>query len=88
MKHSKSYKLYPRFNLSINYTLINTEKPEDHDLRRAIIYLSNVGFDKEKTQAVVYIDYKCGLCGFGMYLILEKENGLWKIKQTNKLWAS
>ena len=43
------------------------------------IIMSAVGFNKEKTQAVVYTGTSCGmLCGRWMFHLLEKVDGNWK----------
>ncbi|HZS44061.1 MAG TPA: hypothetical protein VFC63_03095 [Blastocatellia bacterium] len=41
--------------------------------------LSPVGFNADKTIAVVYVSHSCGpLCGAGGFQILEKKNGKWQ----------
>jgi hypothetical protein len=43
------------------------------------IIMSAVGFNKEKTQAVVYTGTSCGvLCGRWLFHLLEKVDGNWK----------
>ena len=40
--------------------------------------VSAVGFNREKTWAMVYIEYGCGnLCGGGRHSLLEKRDGQW-----------
>jgi hypothetical protein len=42
------------------------------------LILSAVGFNAEKTMAVVFVDYRCGgLCASARYYILEKRDGRW-----------
>ena len=54
-----------------------------------IITLSRVGFNKEKTQALVYVGISCGgLCGGGSFMFLEKRNGKWSIRGNRNLWVS
>jgi hypothetical protein len=44
-----------------------------------LIELSAVGFNSDKTVAVVYIGHGCGpLCGGGTFHVLEKIDGKWK----------
>jgi hypothetical protein len=44
------------------------------------IELSAVGFNPEKTIAIVYIGHYCGvLCGGGEFHVLQKEDGRWKL---------
>jgi hypothetical protein len=42
------------------------------------LILSAVGFNSEKTVALVYVEYRCGgLCGSSRYCILKKRDGRW-----------
>ena len=42
------------------------------------VYLSAVGFNADKTVAVVSIGHWCGgLCGEGQYHVLQKKDGRW-----------
>ena len=44
------------------------------------IELSNVGFDKARTRAIVYREHVCGgECGDGGDLFLEKHGGEWRL---------
>lgn len=48
------------------------------------LIFSAVGFNSEKTIALVYVDYRCGgLCGSSRYYILEKHDGHW-VRSTPK----
>lgn len=54
-----------------------------------IITFSRVGFNKERTQALVYVGIGCGgLCGDGSFMFLEKINGKWSIRGNKNLWVS
>lgn len=51
--------------------------------------LSRVGFNKDATQAIVYLGNVCGgLCGSGQFFLLAKDNGKWKIKLSSMAWVS
>jgi len=54
--------------------------------------LSGVGFNSDKTVAVVYVAHFCGgLCGGGGFHVLEKKEGKWqplKWKGSSCSWAS
>jgi hypothetical protein len=54
-----------------------------------IISLSNVGFNREMNQALVYVsqarDYTDGV---GRYYFLSNENGVWRIKKYANVWVS
>jgi len=54
-----------------------------------LISISKVGFNKEKNQAFVEVELTfCGLCGSGDYVLLEKEQGIWKVKEIFNRWVS
>jgi hypothetical protein len=45
-----------------------------------IVTFSRVGFNPDRTQALVYRGYQCGgLCGGGNYYLLRRKNGGWVI---------
>ena len=52
------------------------------------IVLSAVGFNRDQTQAVFYIDHFCGLCGGGRYVLMEKSNGTWQVRDERYTWIS
>lgn len=42
------------------------------------LILSGVGFNADRTIALVYMEHRCGgLCGAARYYILQKRNGRW-----------
>lgn len=54
-----------------------------------LITFSNVGFNGDGTQALLYVGYSCGgLCGSGHYVLLAKNNGAWKIEKSVMTWIS
>jgi hypothetical protein len=89
-KQTKTFKVYPNFNLPVEYILVDAKevKKSKGYAAEQMIRLSKVGFNKEKNQAFVYVEYFCGLCGQSNHLLLEKENGLWKIKEDFGGWNS
>lgn len=49
-----------------------------HPKSGGLIELSAVGFNHDKTVAVVYMGHSCGmLCGGGAFHVLEKKDGKW-----------
>ena len=51
--------------------------------------LSRVGFNKDRTEALVYYTYSCGgLCGQGQYVLLRKHDSYWKIEKESMTWIS
>jgi hypothetical protein len=52
------------------------------------VVLSDVGFNREQTQAVFYVDHFCGLCGGGRYVLMEKVNGSWQVRGEHSTWIS
>jgi hypothetical protein len=54
-----------------------------------IAWFSEIRFDKSHTHAVVFYGFRCGsLCGNGGTAILEKANGVWKLKSQCSSWMS
>jgi hypothetical protein len=54
-----------------------------------ILSLSDVGFNNNHDQAIVYEVNVCGdLCGVGKYVLLCKSNGKWEVLREGVLWIS
>lgn len=54
-----------------------------------IVFFSRVGFNDRYDQAFVYVGRSCGgLCGAGEYVLLNKVNGRWVVKNEQELWIS
>jgi hypothetical protein len=48
----------------------------------ATIALSRIGFNRQGTQALVFMSYGCGgLCGYGGFIMLEKQQGAWRVQK-------
>jgi hypothetical protein len=62
------------------------QKEFPHNL--GFIVLSGVGFNPSRTQAVFYIDHFCGLCGGGRYVLMEKVDGTWRVRDEHSTWIS
>lgn len=42
--------------------------------------VSHIGFDRSRTQALVYVAYRCGgLCASGRFVLLERRNAEWQV---------
>ncbi|HKN83983.1 MAG TPA: hypothetical protein VJW17_11115 [Pyrinomonadaceae bacterium] len=90
--NKKQWLLQPRFSLELPYQFIDSAKVKaifehsdwDEYYRLypksgGLIDLSAVGFNDDKTVAVVYMGHGCGpLCGGGGFHVLEKVDGKWK----------
>jgi hypothetical protein len=52
--------------------------------------LSRIGFDPDRTQAMVYVSYVCGTtCGQGLYVFLERAaGGRWRVRGSIMAWIS
>ncbi len=85
-----------KFNIKIKYALVSNEEldalfKEDvgggweafhkkFPKSSGILTLSRVGFNADKTQALVYKGWSCGgLCGGGGYTLLKKKKGVWVV---------
>jgi hypothetical protein len=50
---------------------------------------SHIGFNPERTQAIVYATYTCGsMCGSGHYVLLQRTGRRWRIVSTTMAWIS
>jgi hypothetical protein len=94
--------LDPGFNLPVKYMFI--EEAELKELNesewegwrtgkysggRGILRLTKVGFNKDRTEALVYVEFICPLlCGGGGNVLLEKHSGAWRVKERFDVWKS
>jgi hypothetical protein len=93
--NSEKKHLLPIANLTLKCYLANRRDiPAIYDLKtkypdaQAIVELSRVGFNGEKTQALVYISTLWApLAGVGNLVFLVKEN-TWQVKKTVVVWIS
>jgi len=54
-----------------------------------VVTVSRVGFNRQGTQALVYWSiYWAPLAAFGSVILLEKESGLWTVRQDLTIWIS
>lgn len=88
-----SWSLQRMLNLDMPYKLITDEefksvfKQDNWDWREfykkypdsgGVIKLSAVGFNADKTIAIVFVSHNCGsLCGGGDFHVLQKQEGKW-----------
>jgi hypothetical protein len=53
-----------------------------------ILSFSRVGFNEQKTHAILYIEKICGhICGTGSYLFYYKTSGTWKVGSIFRVWS-
>lgn len=56
---------------------------------RGYIRLSRIGFNREMTEALIYVELDCGeLCAYGRFKLLSKEGDRWSIKNSIQFYAS
>src|SRR5690606_22856645 len=75
--------------LDYNIVILDKEKVYDKkqllakypDWNLSILEFSNIGFNKEKTLALVYYCFDSGGVGGGAYLIYKRKGGKWKLKK-------
>jgi len=54
-----------------------------------IVSLSNIGFNRDHTQALVYVSFYCGAqCAGGSLYTLDKTNGGWAVDRVIPLWEA
>jgi hypothetical protein len=49
---------------------------------------TQVGFNRELTEAVFYTEHNCGLCGGGKYVYMRKLDGKWVMVGEDVRWVS
>jgi hypothetical protein len=91
-----STRILPKFVLPSRATVAFTSESDysSQDFREkfphnlGLIALSGAGFNLPHTQAVFYIDHFCGLCGGGRYVLMEKVNDSWRVRDEHYTWIS
>jgi len=54
-----------------------------------LISLSSVGFNRARTEALIYVSYYCGsLCAGGSFIVLNKVKGEWLVTKDQEMWVS
>jgi hypothetical protein len=71
---------------SLSYGSSEFQKEFPHNM--GYITLSGVGFNLSHTQGVFFIDHFCGLCGGGRYVLMEKVNSSWLVRDEHWTWIS
>lgn len=99
----KPFPLQERFALSVPVKLISDEEfqqlvPSAADWSGfyeafpgspGLLTFSRVGFNRDLTQAVVYLSQVAGpLGGEGVFVLLQKENGVWTPTEEITVWIS
>ncbi|HEX8072226.1 MAG TPA: hypothetical protein VF546_19930 [Pyrinomonadaceae bacterium] len=98
-------RLQAAFRLPVPYELVGQEElaglgPKDVDVfwthfnarypgAPGLLTLSAVGFNEERTQAIVYATHACGdACGGGTYYVLERRSGGWEVVRRRMAWRA
>jgi hypothetical protein len=105
VKSNETSTLERKLSIKIDYQLIKDEEVEGffkeggggweafhkkYPKASGIMTVSRVGFNADKTQALVYTGWSCGgLCGGGGYTLLTKKSGGWvKAGHVGPTWVS
>ena len=88
-KIEKPYELITSNELKSTFDRGSWEKfNERYPNSGGYIELSTVGFNKDKTVAIVHMGHYCGsLCGGGTFYVLQKKEGKWR-QLTRSRWTS
>lgn len=101
-KNDQPYTLGNHFNIRVKSVLLSKEEVDKilntsngwseffkKYPRQGIITFSRVGLNKDMRQALVYTSIQSGgKSGEGYYILLNKENGNWTIKNKVEVWVS
>ena len=81
-QNATTYRLQPKFRMKRRYELLTKEEIYarfKHPGDGGWVELSAVGFNSQRTIAVLWVGYGCpGLCGSGTFYVLHKKNGKWQ----------
>jgi len=82
-ENETTYGLQPKFRMKQQYELLTKQEIYarfKHPGEGGWVELSAVGFNRQRTVAVLWVRYGCpgGLCGSGSFQVLHKKNGKWK----------
>ena len=103
-KNKEAHQLKDAFSVELNHTMIRKDELDqmfkggvggwEEFYKRfpgsgGFVGISRAGFNPEMNQALVYVEHGCGgLCGTGHYLLLEKNDGKWKVAKKFMAWIS
>ena len=102
-RNAQPSELSPDMDLGVKYVLLSgeelselTRQPnwgqslvEKYPGSNGYLMFSHVGFNKSLDRAVIYGGRVAGpLRGSGSYYLLEKQNGIWLIKEETMVWIS
>lgn len=102
-RNAQQTQLSPDMQLGIDYVLLSSEElaeissqgnwneilQERYPGSNGYYIFSRVGFNNALDQAVIYVGNVAGpLMGAGYYYLLEKQNGIWEIKEEMMIWIS
>jgi hypothetical protein len=79
----KRWLLQRHFQIEKSYKLVSSDViktlPDQPQSAAALVFMSAIGFNREKTRAIVYMGSQCGgLCGSARFHLLEKAHGRWR----------
>lgn len=91
-KKAKKFTLERKFDLP-SYELVGRNDNNTRSKPALIFHVSAVGFNRDRTRALVYVGHHCGmLCGGGRYHVLVKTDGRWQeykeFRGGSCFWAS
>ena len=90
--------LQPKLKLSSMYMWVDPKQTReflaDPKVPSVLFEVSAVGYNQDRTRALVYVGHHCGrLCGSGMYYLLVQRAGRWELDSEYRgvpscVWAS
>ncbi len=87
-----------RYIEKLDYNTVFLDKEKGYDRKQllakypdwnlSILEFSNIGFNEEKTLALVYYGFDSEGVGGGAYLIYKRKRGKWKLQKIIPSWSS
>jgi hypothetical protein len=86
-QRNRSSDTLPRTLARGRYQLIPSARWRERDAR-PVFLLSKPGYNRDMTQALVYVVAACPLCGGADYLLLQRDGTRWRIAGSSTDWNS
>ncbi|SRR5258708_2451595 len=84
-QNAQTWRLHPNFHTRLRVSLVDSDAAgaiPDNPQVCGVLQLSRAGFNRRGTLALLYYSYRCGLlCGQSGWVVLQKTQGIWRIKE-------
>ncbi|MBB6071510.1 hypothetical protein HKM21_12400 [Longimicrobium terrae] len=78
----------PTLALPRPYRLISHSEWIGRDNPGGVFILSRPGYNRDRSQALIYVLHACQFCGSAVYLLLDRGPGGWAVSAEELVWES